>query len=216
MCLLHFGSQDISDLKRKSFIDSLYIYQDDCWISFTINEKNWTLPPVFCQCHNFLITIFCHGTLKILISHDIFLWPRFWLVQLENMITTQLFWGCRLALNNTVESSTIFHSNLMLCINWFYEILVVIHIIIIVTHETIAGQVPVHNNIWSSLWFRMAILSSPFYNVIVPTFLSTGDDMTVPSSSNLLEPLQHMQVTFACSPHAWFSITMNALILSSL
>jgi hypothetical protein len=24
--------------------------------------------------------------------------------------------------NNTVESSTIFHSNLMLCINWFYEI----------------------------------------------------------------------------------------------
>jgi hypothetical protein len=24
--------------------------------------------------------------------------------------------------NNTVESSTIFQSNLMLCINWFYEI----------------------------------------------------------------------------------------------
>ena len=32
-----------------------------------------------------------------------------------------------------------------------------IHIIIIVTHETIDGQpnqAPVHNNIWSSLWFR--------------------------------------------------------------
>jgi hypothetical protein len=42
-----------------------------------------------------------------------------------------------------------------------------IHIIIVVTHETIDGQAPVHNNIWSSLWFRTAILSSPFYNMIV-------------------------------------------------
>jgi hypothetical protein len=93
---------------------------------------------------------------------------------------------------------------------------VVIHIIIIVTHETIDGQVPVHNNIWSSLWFRTAILSSPFYNIMVPTFLSTGDDVTVPSSSILSKPLQHMQVTIGCSPHARFSITMHALIPSPL
>jgi hypothetical protein len=31
-------------------------------------------------------------------------------------------------------------------------------------------------------WFRTAILSSPFYNMIVPIFLSKGDDTTVPSS----------------------------------
>jgi hypothetical protein len=44
------------------------------------------------------------------------------------------------------------------------------------------AQAPVRNNIWSSLWFRTAIFPSPFHNIIVPTFLSTGDDMTVPSS----------------------------------
>jgi hypothetical protein len=42
---------------------------------------------------------------------------------------------------------------------------------------------------------QSAILSSPFYNIIVPMFLSTGDDTTVPSSSILLEPLQHMQAS---------------------
>jgi hypothetical protein len=94
--------------------------------------------------------------------------------------------------------------------------LVVIHIIIIVTHETFDGQVPVHNDIWSSLWFRTAILSSPFYNMIVPIFLSSGDDMTVPSSSILSEPFQHMQVTMPWSMQAWFSVTMHASILSPL
>jgi hypothetical protein len=79
------------------------------------------------------------------------------------------------------------------------------------------AQAPVHiNNIWSSLRFMTAILSSPFHNIIVPTFLSTGDDMTVPSSSILLEPLQHMQVTIGCSPHAHFSVTMHASIPSPL
>ncbi len=68
-------------------------------------------------------------------------------------------------------------------------------------------QVPVHNNIWSNLWFRTAILSSPFYNIIVPMFLRTGDDMTVPSSSILSEQLQHMQVTIGCCPHAQFITT---------
>jgi hypothetical protein len=79
------------------------------------------------------------------------------------------------------------------------------------------AQAPVHiNNIWSSLPFMTAILSSPFHNIIVPTFLSTGDDMTVPSSSILSEPLQHMQVTIGCSPHARFSVTMHASIPSPL
>jgi hypothetical protein len=66
---------------------------------------------------------------------------------------------------------------------------VVIHIIIVVTHETIDGQAR-HQYIRTfclayGAWFRTAILSSPFYNIIVPTVLSTGDDTTVPSSSIL-------------------------------
>jgi hypothetical protein len=79
---------------------------------------------------------------------------------------------------------------------------VVIHIIIVVTHETIDGHVPFHNNIQSSLWFRTAIVSSPFYNMIVPIFIITGYDVTVPSSSILSEPFQHMQVTMPCMQHA--------------